>query len=116
LPRWPHQYTVRTWRDDLDETFEAFEALIRTDGTSEAVASRLPRSSGPPTAVSEIEGWDYWTVSEPLDETKVINRARVSAITASRAWTRRPSVRSADLVPNRTVLVGGEVGGCRLLR
>ena len=32
MPRWPHEYTVRQWRPDLDEEFSAFAALVRETG------------------------------------------------------------------------------------
>src|SRR4029079_6151489 len=33
MPQWPHEYTVREWRPDLEQDFLEFVALIRRGGT-----------------------------------------------------------------------------------
>jgi hypothetical protein len=32
MPQWPHEYTVREWRPDLDRQFAALADMIRTEG------------------------------------------------------------------------------------
>ena len=32
MPLWPHEYTVKAWRPDLADEFEAFCRLIATEG------------------------------------------------------------------------------------
>ena len=76
MPLWPHEYTVREWRPELEADFLAFAALIRADGVvkpwpPEAVVPRYRHT------YLEIGGWDYWTMGAPIPETTVINRARL---------------------------------------
>ena len=76
MPQWPHEYTVRDWRPDLDDTFEAFAACTRSEG----VVKPWPRDSPTPRYHHQylaIDGWDYWIMDGPVTESKVINRARL---------------------------------------
>ena len=76
MPQWPHEYTVREWRPDLEATFEAFAALTRSDG----VVKPWPADSPAPRyhhRYLAIDGWDYWIMDGPIAETEVINRARL---------------------------------------
>jgi hypothetical protein len=78
MPQWPHEYTVRHWREDLTGDFLAFVELIRRDG----VVKPWPRDAVKPRyhlTYLEIDGWDYWTMGEPVAETALINRARVTS-------------------------------------
>jgi hypothetical protein len=75
MPQWPHEYTVRDWRPDLELDFVQFAALIRLDG----VVKPWPRDAARPryhNTYLELDGWEYWTMGRPLPETTVINRAR----------------------------------------
>ena len=74
MPQWPHEYTVRAWRPDLEQEFFEFVALIRRDG----VVKPWPRDAATPRyrhTYFELDGWEYWTMGEPIPETTVINRA-----------------------------------------
>jgi hypothetical protein len=74
MPQWPHEYTVRKWRPDLDGEFCAFAHLIRRDG----VVKSWPRDSQAPRYrhfYLEVDGWQYWTMGAPIEQTEVINRA-----------------------------------------
>lgn len=74
MPQWPHEYTVREWRPELQQEFEALVALIRSDG----VIKPWPRDSGTPRyhhSYLELDGWEYWSMGAPIPETTVINRA-----------------------------------------
>jgi hypothetical protein len=76
MPQWPHEYTVREWRPELDLDFLDFAGLIRREG----VVKPWPRESARPRyhhTYLELDGWEYWTMGSPLPETTVINRARV---------------------------------------
>ncbi len=78
MPQWPHEYTVRGWRPDLDELFAAFVELIRHRGD----VKPWPRDSEQPRyhhTYLVIDGWQYWTMGAPTDETTVINRARLNS-------------------------------------
>lgn len=74
MPQWPHEYTVRTWRADLEREFFDFVVLIRRDG----VVMPWPRDAVTPRyhhTYWELDGWEYWTMGAPVPETTVINRA-----------------------------------------
>lgn len=74
MPQWPHEYTVRSWRPDLESDFEAFAVLIRADGIVKPwpPLSERPRYHHTYLAIGP---WEYWTMGEPVAETTVINRA-----------------------------------------
>jgi len=74
MPQWPHEYTVRAWRPDLEHEFSQFVALIRREG----VVKPWPRDAAMPRhrlTYLELDGWEYWTMGEPIPETTLINRA-----------------------------------------
>jgi hypothetical protein len=74
MPQWPHEYTVRHWRNDLDSEFFGFVALIRREG----VIKPWPREASKPRyhhTYLALGDWEYWTMGEQLPETAVINRA-----------------------------------------
>jgi hypothetical protein len=74
MPQWPHEYTVRQWRPDLDHEFFEFVELIRRDG----VVKPWPRDASTPRyhlTYLEVDGWEYWSMGAPVTETTVINRA-----------------------------------------
>src|SRR5947209_5125934 len=76
MPRWPHEYTVRTWRPELEAEFWSFAVLIRSDG----VVKPWPREASTPRYMHtylEVDGWEYWTMGAPISETTVINRTRL---------------------------------------
>lgn len=74
MPRWPHEYTVRAWEKELEQDFIRFASLIRTAGT---VKPWPPDAAVPRYHHSylELDGWEYWTMGAPINETTVINRA-----------------------------------------
>ncbi|MEY2467341.1 MAG: hypothetical protein QOF21_39 [Actinomycetota bacterium] len=76
MPQWPHEYTIRDWRDDLEDEFVAFAELIRRHG----VVKPWPRDARKPRyhhTYLQLGDWEYWTVGAPIPETVVINRAIV---------------------------------------
>jgi len=76
MSQWPHEYTVSDWRPELREAFLDFVRLIRTDG----VVKPWPADSPTPRyhhTYLEIDGWDYWTMDDRVDDTELINRARI---------------------------------------
>src|SRR5581483_3206334 len=75
MPQWPHEYTVRDWRQDLEGDFGEFVTLIREAG----IVKPWPRDATVPRyhhTYLELDGWEYWSMGEPVTETTVINRAR----------------------------------------
>jgi hypothetical protein len=74
MPQWPHWYTVRDWRPDLEAQFEAFARLIRREG----IVAPWPRDSANPryhNAYLVVGEWMYWTMPGAIAEQLVINRA-----------------------------------------
>ena len=81
MPQWPHEYTVREWRPDLEPDFLGFAALIRGEGA----VKPWPRDAAHPRyhhTYLELDGWEYWTMGAPLPATTVINRARIDQSSA----------------------------------
>ena len=77
MPQWPHEYTVREWRPDLEREFFEFVVLIRRDG----IVKPWPRDAATPRyrlTYLELDGWEYWSMGAPVPETTVINRALVT--------------------------------------
>ena len=82
MPQWPHEYTLRRWRQELAEEFDALVTLIRAEG----VAKPWPKAAAVPRyhhRYLEIDGWQYWTMGEPVEETTLINRCRVGGPAAA---------------------------------
>jgi hypothetical protein len=74
MPQWPHEYTVREWRQDLEREFFEFVALIRRDG----IVKPWPPDVATPRyhhTYLELDGWEYWSMGVPIPETTLINRA-----------------------------------------
>ena len=77
MPKWPHEYTVRDWRPELAPAFVGFAKLIRREG----IVKPWPRNAAAPRYhhhYLQVDGWEYWTMEEPIAQTEVINRARPS--------------------------------------
>jgi hypothetical protein len=99
MPQWPHEYTVRSWRPDLDAEFAAFATLIRTAGGIKP----WPRTASKPRyqhTYLTIEEWEYWTMGAPIPETTVINRARLEDAEAEEGklptTAKQPPLQAAD--------------------
>ncbi len=67
MPRHPHEYVVRE-RVGNNEDFDRFVRLIRANGYQRPFYSKVYISF-------DLDGWYYWTMGAPLDETIIINRA-----------------------------------------
>jgi hypothetical protein len=91
MPPWPHEYTVRQWRLNLTPQFLRFVDLIRTDG----IVKPWPPEAREPRyhhTYLEVDGWEYWTMGAPIEETTVINRALVASPD--------PRIQTSDLAPS----------------
>ena len=64
----PHSYTVREWTKD-ERSFERFLLHVRATGFKHHFFKKI-------YTYLLIDGWYYWTMGWPADETTVINRAR----------------------------------------
>lgn len=67
MPKDPHWYTVRNFSDDA--AFIEAVNIIRRDGKPVMYKGRAYISL-------DLDGWRYWTMGNPLPQTKIINRAR----------------------------------------
>lgn len=66
---WPHEYTIRWWRPELDEEFVFVVLYIREHGIEERFYSRKH-------IYLYLDGLKYWTMGDPLERTWVLNRAK----------------------------------------
>ncbi|MHB8536595.1 MAG: hypothetical protein ACYDCS_01015 [Candidatus Dormibacteria bacterium] len=79
MPRWPHEYTVKAWRPDLQGDFLSMVRLIQREGT------RVPWPPPPDqpryrSYYLTIGHLKYWAMGpnhdlDPPEEMTVINRA-----------------------------------------
>ena len=68
MPWFPHEYTLRkTWNDGFDECV----LYIREYGNKEKFGKKA-------YTYLYINGWKYWTMGDPVEETILINRAKVN--------------------------------------
>ena len=70
MPHIPHEYTLRRRTPD-EATFERFVVFIREHGYTKLW-------KGDPHQYFDLDGWKYWTMGAPLEETILINRARAN--------------------------------------
>ena len=73
MPKSPHEYTRRVWAP-TDPEFVAFVELIRREGE---VRPWPPAPAKPLYHLTylPIDGWSYWTMGSPMNDTVLINRA-----------------------------------------
>ena len=81
MPDWPHEYTVRSWRPELDDEFTAFCQFIADAGIAE------PWPPPPDSPIYNhpylvVGHYKYWTMGpsgdrHPPEDMTVINRARL---------------------------------------
>lgn len=64
----PHEYTLRD-RTHSDATFCEFVQFIRDHGEKRYFWRKQ-------YTYLMLDGWEYWTMGNPINETTVINRAR----------------------------------------
>jgi len=65
MPQWPHEYLVR--KDVDEESFIALVEHIRAHGVSGSFYKME-------LTFYYFEGWVYWTMGNPVEETTIINR------------------------------------------
>lgn len=81
MPKSPHEYTRRVWAP-TDEEFVAFVELIRREGEV------LPWPKPPAKPLYRltyltVDGWRYWTMGSPIEETVLVNRADINLPTTA---------------------------------
>ena len=67
MPQNPHEYTVR--RGLSDEKFKEAVSYIREHGYFKEFRGWRYRCYS-------VGGWEYWTMGNPIEQTKIINRAK----------------------------------------
>lgn len=80
MPGNPHEYVVRK-KVDSETDFDAFVRYIRANGEPRAWGKGRSRRL---YFYWQHDGYLYWTMGWPVDETIIINRARVEDSTAER--------------------------------
>ena len=88
MPENPHEYTVKHWRPDLADDFEAFVLHIRAHGTRRRFYSQT-------YVYLEQGGHEYWTMGSPLPETIIINRALIKEQEDDREDSYQPNPKRA---------------------
>jgi hypothetical protein len=69
MPQTPHEYTLR--RDAKEDAlFERVVIHIRQVGYQQKWGKTM-------YTYLDIDGWQYWTMGSPLDQTILINRAAI---------------------------------------
>ncbi|MCX6699334.1 MAG: ADP-ribosylglycohydrolase family protein [Methanomicrobiales archaeon] len=76
MPKFPHEYTIREWQSDHEREFEQAVIIIRELGKEEYFFSKK-------MIYFSIDGWKYWTMGSPVNETIVINRTVLEGILPS---------------------------------
>jgi len=72
----PHQYTVWEWEEDLYDEFVRAVTIIRKYGYPERYYRKIHY-------YYEVDGQKYWTMGNPIEKTKLINRADLDAVYGS---------------------------------
>ncbi len=75
MPQIPHWYTLRR-KAQSSEDFSAFVQEIRLRGVVRTFGRRT-------FTYLDFDGWTYWTMGEPVEDTILINRARLPENTTS---------------------------------
>ena len=80
MPKWPHEYTIKEWRPELADEFEAFCRLIASEGLRRTLASRHPERPIYHNRYLVIGQHKYWGMGDHGDKDRpedmtVLNRA-----------------------------------------
>lgn len=66
-PKAPHEYTVLSWKPELQKEMVDFAKLIRQQGRDEYYYKKKFK-------VLDIDEYEYWTMDEVVYDTDLINR------------------------------------------
>jgi hypothetical protein len=69
MPQMPHWYTLRAYAPD-EAAFERFVMHVRLCGYRERFGKTW-------YTYLDVDEWKYWTMGSPLDQTILINRAKI---------------------------------------
>lgn len=70
MPEIPHEYTVVDWNPDKKESFYDFVRYIQEFGKDEKFYDKKYRYLA-------LDGYKYWTMGNPVEETTLINREKI---------------------------------------
>ncbi len=70
MPEHPHEYTLKEWNPDKKDMFEKFCIFIRENGYDDYFYRKKLR-------YYNLDGYKYWTMGSPIEETILINRAKL---------------------------------------
>jgi len=70
MPQLPHSYVLREWSDEIE--FQYFVQAVRDHGYQKNFFKRV-------FIYLEIDGYKYWSMGAPVNETTVLNRAILPA-------------------------------------
>jgi hypothetical protein len=70
MPQIPHEYTLKEWNPAQIDTFNAFVVHIRENGYKELFYGKA-------MTYFDVDDHKYWTMGAPLEETILINRAKI---------------------------------------
>lgn len=70
MPKHPHEYTLKEWNPDKKDMFEKFCIFIRENGYDDYFYRKKLR-------YYSLDGYKYWTMGSPTEETILINRAKL---------------------------------------
>jgi len=70
MPEHPHEYTLKEWNPDKKDMFEKFCIFIREKGYDDYFYRKKLR-------YYNLDGYKYWTMGSPIEETILINRAKL---------------------------------------
>lgn len=69
----PHEYTIREWKLDLEDEFIDIVNFIRANGYPEKFFNKIH-------IYYYLDGHKYWTMGDPIETTRVLNRAMYTNI------------------------------------
>jgi len=69
----PHEYTLKSARPELESDFISFVKFIRSNGYDEKFWDKTYR-------YFDIDGYQYWTMGNVIEETVLINRAKKACV------------------------------------
>ena len=66
----PHEYTVAEWNPEKKDLFNSFVIFIRENGYKDSFF-------GKEYMYLDVDDYKYWTMGNPIEETTLINRAKI---------------------------------------
>ena len=74
MPLWPHWYVMEQWNPDREAEFAELVRRIFEEGRDEEWGSGTYRRT---VRYYYLDGYKYWAMDPTIDETDLVNRARL---------------------------------------